>query len=70
VAQSIRLRIREAVAALSLEAGLQPSEISVALGMTANAARVNLHRALSILRERLSAAGIDPSLPTEEEDAT
>jgi len=70
VAQSIRLRIREAVAALSLEAGLQPSEISVALDMTANAARVNLHRALSILRERLSAAGIDPSLPTEEEDAT
>jgi len=58
---------RRAVVALSLEGGLRPAEIAETLGITGNAARVNLHRALSVVRERLSAAGIDASLPPEEE---
>jgi RNA polymerase sigma-70 factor (ECF subfamily) len=60
---------QRAVAVLSLEAGLQPSEIASVVGISANAARVNLHRAFSLLREKLSAAGIDAALPPEEEDA-
>lgn len=48
-----------AVACLHLEAELTPSEIAPLVGMTPNATRVALHRALEQIRARLAAAGIE-----------
>ena len=66
------LRAR-AIATLHLEAGLEPREIAALVGLTPNATRVALHRALAKLRDHLRAAGIDAApddetAPTEEED--
>jgi DNA-directed RNA polymerase specialized sigma24 family protein len=57
---------QRAVACLFLEAELAPAEIAPLMGMTANAARVTLHRALARLRADLAAAGIDAP-PTADE---
>lgn len=51
---------QRAVAALHLDRGLTPAEIAETLEITANLARVSLHRALTQLRTALSDAGIDP----------
>lgn len=48
-----------AVACLHLEAELTPAEIAPLVGMTPNATRVALHRALGQIREALAAAGIE-----------
>jgi RNA polymerase sigma-70 factor (ECF subfamily) len=50
---------QRAVATLYLEAEMAPQEIAELLGITANTARVTLHRALHKLRDDLRAAGID-----------
>ncbi|MBS2015480.1 MAG: sigma-70 family RNA polymerase sigma factor [Deltaproteobacteria bacterium] len=60
---------QRAVACLFLEAELGASELAPLVGMTPNAARVTLHRALARLRSDLSAAGIDAP-PTLDEPAT
>ena len=69
---SMTLRAR-AIATLHLEAELEPREIATLVGLTPNATRVALHRALEKLREDLRAAGIDAApddetAPNEEED--
>ncbi len=57
---------QRAVASLFLEAELAPAEIAEVLGLTPNAARVTLHRALTKLRADLANAGIDaPPTPDE-----
>lgn len=57
---------QRAVACLFLEGELPPAEIAPLVGMTPNAARVTLHRALTKLRADLTAAGID-AVPTPDE---
>ena len=57
---------QRAVACLFLEAELPPSEIAPLVDMTANAARVTLHRALTRIRADLEEAGIDAA-PTPDE---
>jgi RNA polymerase sigma-70 factor (ECF subfamily) len=63
---------QRAVLTLRLDGGLEPSEIAPLVGMTPNATRVALHRALERLRENLAAAGIDappePELAFSEPD--
>jgi RNA polymerase sigma-70 factor (ECF subfamily) len=56
---------QRAVAALHLDEGLEPAAIAPLLELTPNATRVTLHRALQALRERLTAAGIDPTTLNE-----
>lgn len=57
---------QRAVACLFLEAELTPAEIAPLVDMTANAARVTLHRALTKIRGDLIEAGIDAA-PTPDE---
>ncbi len=52
---------QRAVACLHLESDLRPTELASLVDLTPNAARVTLHRALTRLREDLSAAGIEGS---------
>ncbi len=49
---------------LHLDQDLSPSEIAPLLGLTANATRVALHRALEQLRAHAKASGVE--LPLEE----
>ena len=57
---------QRAVVTLHLDAGLSPSEMAPLLGITANAARVTLHRGLEKLRVQLRAHGIESApLPDE-----
>jgi RNA polymerase sigma-70 factor, ECF subfamily len=58
---------QRAVLTLRLDGELGPSEIAPLVGMTPNATRVALHRALERLRANLAAAGIDA--PPEPENA-
>jgi RNA polymerase sigma-70 factor (ECF subfamily) len=55
---------QRAVLALHFDADLKPSELAPLLGMTANAARVMLHRALEQLRAHAAAVGLE--LPTDD----
>lgn len=57
---------QRAVACLFLEGELPPAEIAPLVGMTPNAVRVTLHRALVKLRADLTAAGFD-AVPTPDE---
>jgi RNA polymerase sigma-70 factor (ECF subfamily) len=57
---------QRAAACLFLEAELAPAEIATLLDLTANAARVTVHRAMTHLRADLREAGID-ALPTPDE---
>jgi RNA polymerase sigma-70 factor (ECF subfamily) len=57
---------QRAVACLFLEAELQPAEIAPLVDMTANAARVTLHRALERIRADLAAAGFDAAESPDE----
>ncbi|MBX3230793.1 MAG: sigma-70 family RNA polymerase sigma factor [Labilithrix sp.] len=57
---------QRAVATLFLDGELAPAEIAPLVGMTPNATRVTLHRALASLRATLAAAGIDAT-PTPDE---
>lgn len=57
---------QRAVACLFLEAELAPSEIAGLVGLTPNATRVNLHRALERLRADLGAAGLDAQTTADE----
>ncbi len=50
---------QRAVLTLRLDGELEPSAIAPLVGMTPNATRVALHRALERLRADLAAAGID-----------
>jgi RNA polymerase sigma-70 factor, ECF subfamily len=50
---------QRAVASLFLASDLKPTELAPLVDLTANAARVTLHRALARLRDDLSAKGID-----------
>lgn len=59
---------QRAVATLFLDGELTPADIAPLVGMTANATRVTLHRALGPLRAALTAAGIDAT-PTPDEIA-
>ncbi len=59
---------QRAVACLFLEAELAPIEIAPLVGLTPNATRVTLHRALGRIRADLTAAGIDAP-PTADEAA-
>jgi RNA polymerase sigma-70 factor (ECF subfamily) len=58
---------QRAVLTLRLDAELEPSAIAPLVGLTPNATRVALHRALERLRADLAAAGIDA--PPEPEEA-
>ncbi|MBI5544441.1 MAG: sigma-70 family RNA polymerase sigma factor [Deltaproteobacteria bacterium] len=58
---------QRAVAALYLEAEFAPSEIAPMVGLTPNATRVTLHRALTQVREALRAQGIETvEIPEEQ----
>lgn len=57
---------QRAVACLFLEAELAPAEIAPLVDMTANAARVTLHRALARIRADLTAAGFDAAESPDE----
>lgn len=57
---------QRAVACLFLEAELAPAEIAPLVGMTANATRVTLHRALERIRTDLRAAGFDAAETPDE----
>jgi RNA polymerase sigma-70 factor (ECF subfamily) len=57
---------QRAIACLFLESELPPAEIAPLVGMTPNATRVALHRALEKMRADLAAAGIDAPPAAEE----
>jgi RNA polymerase sigma-70 factor (ECF subfamily) len=63
---------QRAVLTLHFEADLMPTELAPLVGMTANSARVTLHRALEQLRAHAAKAGLelptdDPRVAAEEE---